>query len=200
MTDLFKEKAKDWDANSKRMQLSRAISGAILEHVAFNTDMDVLDFGAGTGLVTSQIAPLVHTVTAVDISESMLEKLKEKNELKDKVSTICQDITKYPLSQKFDVIVSAMAMHHVEDTKDLLQKLASHLKPGGQIAIADLDTEDGSFHSAGTEGVFHNGFERDSLRASLEEIGFKSVRFVTAHTILGEKGSYPIFLMLGSKS
>lgn len=200
MTDLFKEKAKDWDANSRRMQLSKAISGAILEHVPFNSSMEVLDFGAGTGLVTSQIAPHVHSVTAVDISESMLEKLKEKNELKDKVRTVCQDITQYPLNHQFDVIVSAMAMHHVEDTENLLQQLSNHLKPGGQIALADLDSEDGSFHSEGTEGVYHHGFERDNLQIILEKKGFRDIRFVTAHTIQGEKGVYPIFLMLAFKA
>ena len=40
-----------------------------------------------------------------------------------------------------------MAMHHVEDTAHFLKTLYDHLNPGGFIAVADLDKEDGSFHS-----------------------------------------------------
>jgi len=40
-----------------------------------------MDFGAGTGLITSQVAPLVKKIVAVDISETMLNKLFTKPEL-----------------------------------------------------------------------------------------------------------------------
>ena len=59
MTDLFNEKAKDWDDNEMRTILSSAIGSAILEHVALHDQMRVMDFGAGTGFITSQVAPLV---------------------------------------------------------------------------------------------------------------------------------------------
>ena len=48
MTDLFEDKAKDWDANDRRTMLASAIGGSILEHVQLSEDMTVLDFGAGT--------------------------------------------------------------------------------------------------------------------------------------------------------
>ena len=199
MTDLFKDKAKDWDANSRRVQLSKAISEAIISNVRLNQELNVLDFGAGTGLITSQIAPLVRMITAVDVSQSMLDKLMAKNDLKDKVKVICQDITQEPLGVEYELIVSAMAMHHVQDTEQLIAQLFKHLKPGGQIALADLDAEDGSFHSKGTEGVFHNGFDRQCLQVLMEHQGFKDISFVTAHTVLGDKNSYPIFLALANK-
>ena len=47
MTDLFNEKAKDWDANEMRTILSSAIGSAILEHVSLHDQMRVMDFGAG---------------------------------------------------------------------------------------------------------------------------------------------------------
>ena len=66
MTDLFIEKAKDWDANEMS---SSAIGSAILEQVSLYDHMQVMDFGACTGLITSQVAPLVKKIVAVDISE-----------------------------------------------------------------------------------------------------------------------------------
>lgn len=56
-----------------------------------------------------------------------------------------------------DVIVSAMALHHVKEPSKQLCLFAKALKKGGTIAIADLAKEDGSFHSD-NNGVYHLGF------------------------------------------
>ncbi|MGW8247975.1 MAG: class I SAM-dependent methyltransferase [Acidiferrobacterales bacterium] len=199
MTDLFEEKAQDWDTNDIPRQLSAAIGPAMLKRVAFEPNMAVMDFGAGTGLISGQVATKVGKITAVDISESMLEKLAAKPELKGKVQTVCQDITQKPLDKKFDVIVSAMAMHHVKDTDNLIHTLAAHLNSNGRVALADLDKEDGSFHPENTEGVYHSGFDRDALKSILEKNGFDDIEFVTAHTVEKETGRYPIFLVTATK-
>lgn len=199
MSDLFTEKAKEWDKNEMVLQLSKATSSAILENIEFNNQMQVMDFGAGTGLIASQVAPHVSSITAVDISQSMLDKLVEKIGLKDKVKIICQNIIEQPLNKKFDLIMSAMALHHVKDTSFLIQRFAEHLKPGAKVALADLDAEDGSFHPADIEGVFHDGFEREELKNILEKNGFNNIKFVTAHTVNKETKTYPIFLATATK-
>lgn len=200
MTDLFEEKAKDWDANDMIKALSSAIGASMLENVTFQPTMEVLDFGAGTGLITSQVAARVNKVTAVDVSQAMLDKLTAKQDLNGKVETLCQNIVEQPIGKTFDVIVSAMAMHHVEDTDAMVKSFAEHLKPGAQVALADLDAEDGTFHPEGTEGVFHDGFAREALQAVLEKNGFNSVKFVTAHTIQKEEKTYPVFLTVATKA
>ena len=200
MTDLFEEKAKDWDANERRAKLAFAISASIVEHVPLHEQMTVMDFGAGTGLISTQIAPLVNRIVAADTSKSMLDKLASKPELKGKVEIICQDIIEEPLDARFDLIMSAMTMHHVENTSTLIEKLAEHLNDSGMVALADLDREDGSFHPPDTEGVFHLGFDRDELRTILKSQGFKQVEFFTAHTINGELKDYPVFLLTARKA
>ena len=201
MSDLFSEKAKDWDMNEMVLQLSNATSGAIIENIEFNDQMKVMDFGAGTGLITSQVAPHVDSITAVDISQAMLDELSTKLEgLNGKVQTVCQDITEQPLNMKFDVIMSAMAMHHVKDTNLLIQRFAEHMNPGAQVALADLDAEDGTFHPADIEGVFHDGFDRDNLKGILEKNGFKEIQFNTAHIVNKEVKSYPVFLVTATKN
>ena len=124
MTDLFEAKAQDWDASDRRTRLASAIGSSIREHVPLHERMNVLDFGAGTGLISAQIAPLVNRIVAVDISQSMLDKLAAKSELKGKVETVCQDILEDPLDARFDLIASAMALHHVEDTARLVAQRA----------------------------------------------------------------------------
>ena len=200
MTDLFNEKAKDWDANEMRTMLSSAIGLSILAHVSLHEQMRVMDFGAGTGLISSQVAPLVKKIVAVDISEAMLNKLVAKPELQAKVEIVCQDIIEKPIADNFDLIMSAMSMHHVKDTSKLIQRFSEHLNPGASIALADLDKEDGSFHPEDSEGVFHLGFKRNELQIILEKYGFREVQFVTAHTINKEEKKYPIFLVTATKN
>jgi len=199
MSDLFKEKAIDWDASQMRTQLSSAIGTAILTHTPLDENMAVMDFGAGTGLLASHITPRVKTLAAVDTSESMLEKLVAKPEFHGKVTAICQDITRQPLNSKYDLIISAMTMHHVEDTDNLFATFHKHLVPGGRIALADLDKEDGTFHVAGTEGIFHHGFARDALTILIEKNGFTDIQFYTAHSIERNGKNYPVFLVTATK-
>jgi len=199
MADLFEEKAKDWDVNEMVLALSSAIGSAIKEQVELNETMQVMDFGAGTGLVTAQVAERVGKVTAVDVSQSMLDQLVAKQHLELKVDAVCQNILELPLDTRFDLIVSAMAMHHVEDTNALVRSFAEHLKPGARVALADLDAEDGTFHPADAQGVYHAGFDRSEFQSILENNGFKDVHFVTAHTVNKEGKTYPIFLVTAAK-
>ena len=200
MTDLFEARAADWDANERRTRMAAAIGNAMLEHVELHEDMKVMDFGAGTGLIATRIAPLVEQLVAVDTSPAMLEKLAAKAELEGRVEIVCSDILENPLDTRFDLIVSAMTLHHVEDTSRLLHRFNEQLKPGGMLALADLDREDGSFHPQGTEGIYHFGFERGELAAKLESQGFEQVEFFTAHVIERNDREYPVFLVTASKA
>ena len=200
MSDYFNKRAQDWDADDMVSRLSSAIGLSILEHVPLHQQMDVMDFGAGTGLISSHVAPLVSKILAVDTSEEMLNKLVSKPEFHGKVEALQQNILDQPIDRKFDLIMSAMAVHHVEDTNSLIKIFAEHLKPGAMIALADLDKEDGSFHPQEAEGVFHSGFEREDLQSILDKHGFEDINFVTAHTVRKEEREYPVFLVIARKS
>lgn len=78
MTDLFADKAADWDTRPFPLQLSEGIGAAIAARVPMRPDLTVLDFGAGTGLLAGRIAPNVGSIVAVDISPAMLEQLAAK--------------------------------------------------------------------------------------------------------------------------
>jgi putative AdoMet-dependent methyltransferase len=199
MTDLFVDKAADWDQRPVPMQISEGVGAALSSRVPLSADLTVMDFGAGTGLLSGKLAPQVQKIIAVDVSPAMLEQLSKKPELAGKVETVCQNLLEKPLGRSVDLVVSAMAMHHVDDTRGLLRALFSHLLPGGRVALADLDAEDGTFHPPGTEGVFHAGFDRDALGALLREAGFVDVQFGTACEVSKEDRRYPIFLVTATR-
>lgn len=199
MVDLFEDKAQDWDQRPVPAQISAGVFSVLREAVALSAHQTVMDFGAGTGLLCTKLAPLVERVLAVDVSPAMLAVLAEKLGSARNVEIVCQDILDTPLARQVDLIVSAMAMHHVEDTRALLRACFAQLKDGGQIALADLDTEDGTFHAPGTTGVYHAGFSRNALARLMQEAGFCEPRFRTACRVEKESKSYPIFLVTAQK-
>ena len=87
-----------------------------------------------------------------------------------------------------------MTMHHIKDVKAMFKKFYSMLKSGGFIAIADLDTEDGSFHSVDT-GVEHFGFDREEFINCAKEAGFINCKIEDATTISKSYGDYKVFLL-----
>ena len=197
--DHFKHKSKSWDMSSMRVKNAKSIAGLIVKNIDFKEDMEVMDLGAGTGLLSYFIAPQVAKIIAVDNSPSMLEEFKNKaSEFDSETEILAADISKDGLGRTFDGIISSMTIHHVEDTKALFSKLYAMLNDNGFIAIADLDTEDGSFHSDNT-GVFHYGFEREILENIAKEAGFKEIKFDLASTINKPHATFTVFLMTAIK-
>jgi tRNA (cmo5U34)-methyltransferase len=97
----------------------------------------------------------------------------------------------------FDLITSSMALHHVRDLPALFSQFRSMLRAGGHVALADLDREDGTFHSPDVTDVHHLGFDRADLRAQLAAAGFEDLRDTTAHVHRRHGREYPVFLISG---
>ena len=197
--DFFAEKAKEYDNEQSRTQNVSSIAQTILNEVSFSKKMSIMDFGSGTGLLLSEIAPFVGEITAVDISSSMIAVLKSKKEdIKCTLEIVQLDLTKEPLNKKFDAIISSMTIHHIEDTLALFKKFYSLLKEEGILAIADLDAEDGSFHTEDT-GVFHCGFDRENFVQMVKSVGFQDIKIQNASTIAKPTKDYSVFLITAKK-
>ena len=200
----FNQVASEWDNHPTRVALARAVVDAIGTAGPLRAEMRAMDFGAGTGLVTLGLLASVNNVTAVDASGEMLRVLDEKlRSLRiDNVHTLQCDISRAPLpADQFDLVVSSMVLHHLPDVAHVFQRLRPCLRQGGWIALADLDTEDGSFHSDMT-GVFHKGLDRKDVCRWLEQAGFSDVTARTAHAITrkspdGVTHQYGVFLVTG---
>jgi 2-polyprenyl-3-methyl-5-hydroxy-6-metoxy-1,4-benzoquinol methylase len=129
----------------------------------------------------------------------MLEefKSKEDNFACDTKVLEC-DLSTESIAENFDGIISSMTLHHLEDTTALFRKFYTMLNKDGFIAIADLDSEAGNFHSDNT-GVFHYGFDRQALMLCAKEAGFKDISFSLASTINKPKATFTVFLMMAKK-
>jgi 2-polyprenyl-3-methyl-5-hydroxy-6-metoxy-1,4-benzoquinol methylase len=203
----FDTDAASWEDNPMRVRLAEQIVGAIADQIVLTSDMMVMDFGCGTGLISRRILPFVHSVVGVDSSPGMLEMFKRKAAEGGLGGIGCRLVhidNGDVLSGNYDVVVSGMTLHHVHDPKPLLDQFYQVISPGGYLCIADLDPDDGEFHADAT-GVFHNGFERGFLRQSFIDAGFDVVSQTTATEVAkpsrsGEARRFTVALTVGKKS
>ena len=197
--DYFKHKAKDYEKAVIRQNNIKSVADNILEKITYTKDMHIMDFGSGTGLLTSKIAPFVKAITTIDMSRAMNEVLRAKiDDYPCKVDMLEIDLSKEDIDSKFDGIISSMTIHHVEDLLALFKKLYLMLNNGGTIALADLETENGTFHSDDT-GVFHFGFDKDEFLDIAKEAGFRNLEISTVSVIKKPIGDFAVFLLTGEK-
>jgi 2-polyprenyl-3-methyl-5-hydroxy-6-metoxy-1,4-benzoquinol methylase len=201
----FDKKAATWDENPTRLKLAEDVVQAIRQQVRLLPDMDVLDFGCGTGLLALSLLPSVKSVTGADTSQGMLNVLEAKAKQQSLSNVYMQHLNPGArLLGSYDLIVSSMTLHHIEDIEALLTQLFQTLKPSGRLCVADLDQEQGTFHDDNT-GVFHFGFDRETLRKLFEKAGLSNVRAVTATEIIkpnqkGDLRTFTVLLMVGEKT
>lgn len=200
----FDAKAATWDTPEK-IERAQIMADAILSN---STDIEfesAFEYGCGTGLVSLALRKKIKKIVLADISDGMLDVVQQKikNLQLDNCSAIKLDLTtEPPLPEQFNLIHSLQTLHHIPNTRQIIEVLYGMLKDGGSLFIADLDLEDGSFHGPGFDG--HNGFAREELKNLALTIGFRSVKFrslydIVKPTISGESRTYPLFLMIAAK-
>lgn len=107
-----------------------------------NNEPKILDIGAGTGLLTKFLFEKYPEAefTLIDLSEEMLKVAKNrfKNSPKN-FRYITADYTTHDFNYSFDMVVSSLSIHHLEDKdkEKLYKKIYNILNPGGIFLNAD---------------------------------------------------------------
>ncbi len=197
----FDARAATWDDDPTKVERARAIADAIAREAPLTPSMEALEYGAGTGLVGFMLRSRLADVTLADLSDGMLEVAARKIAAAgdERMRAVKLDLlADPPPDRRYDIVFSAMTLHHIPDTQAILRRFREVLREPGFLCVADLDTEDGSFHGEGFDG--HLGFDREELGAKARAAGFASVRFVTAYEMTkeaaGAQRTFPIFLMI----
>ncbi len=201
----FDSKARQWDDNPVFQERGLKIANAVRKAVPLHREMSALDYGCGTGLLSFPLKDELGAILMADSSGGMLEVVAEKIAAQRvrNMTPVKLDLLVDPLpAQRFDLIITAMTMHHVPDTDRILRVFHDLLNPGGHLCIADLDQEDGSFH--GPEVDVHHGFDQADLGRRTAQAGFADAQFQTVFTITKtrETGTqeYPVFLMAARRA
>jgi ubiquinone/menaquinone biosynthesis C-methylase UbiE len=107
---------------------------------------EVLDFGAGTGNLSLKFAQRGCRVTAVDVSERSLERLRARVAPGQHVATARLAGDRLPFADRsFDVVATYSVLHHVPDYLQAVREMARVLRPGGLVYI-DHEFNDAAWH------------------------------------------------------
>lgn len=129
--------AQQYDTNeNKTRDLEATALRTVLSEKHFQ---NCLEIGCGTGKNTEWLITKAEQVTAVDLSEEMLAKAKQKIS-SDNVNFIQADITQpwYFGDQKFDLVTFSLVLEHIENLNTIFEKISDVLEPQGQIYIGEL--------------------------------------------------------------
>lgn len=199
----FDERAAAWDT-PERIQRAEGVADAMVGAVSIGPGTRAIELGAGTGLlglaIRERVGPArLSELLLTDASTGMLEvaEAKVRTRRLTGVRTLRFDVASEPppAGAPFDLALSLLVLHHVQDTAAALRAIGRLLRPGGWLAISDLDTEDGTFHDPEAEGIHHHGFDRAALRQLAEAAGFVDVGLATAGEFEREGRTYPLFLL-----
>jgi ubiquinone/menaquinone biosynthesis C-methylase UbiE len=166
-------------------------------------EMDILEIGSGTGLITFAVAPAVNKIIAIDSSERMIQLAKEKQEEKHvgDIEFKKGDAVQTGFSAgTFDMVIAVNLLHLIPSPEKALVEMMNVLKEDGKIVLPTY-CHGAGFRSRATSWFMSLfGFR---VRSRWSPGSFR--RFVeSAGLIVGEelqfKGKIPLSYIMATKS
>lgn len=194
--EFFNTKIDEYDITHESfMNTKKELTDNLPENVE-----RVLDLGAGTGLELIELFKKFPNidVTAIDISEKMLERLKERD-FGDKVKIVCGNFFDVDFGNNYDAVISTSALHHflIKDKKQLYEKIYKSLKNGGVFLNSDKIVETNQEEKEAVKFYNENINNKPHIDTPLsieheieilEQVGFKNISVFNV-----EKENYRLF-------
>jgi ubiquinone/menaquinone biosynthesis C-methylase UbiE len=176
----FDAVASEWDSLRTDF-FSERVREVALEALEVKSGSRAADVGAGTGFMTEALLDRGLTVVAVDESPEMLSVLRRKLADAAVDCRVC-DGQSLPLEdESVDYAVANMYLHHVSSPADAISEIMRIVRPGGGVAITDLDAHEFEF----LREEHHDrwlGFSRDDVQRWLQAAGAVDVDIRSAGT------------------
>jgi tRNA (cmo5U34)-methyltransferase len=140
----FEDEAEEFDSIIKKLIPHYGEMVDILASaVPFSKEsaFSMIDLGCGTGTISKAVKDIFPNanITCVDIAGKMLEIAKEK--INGDVVSIQADFNNFEFPGKYDLVVSSLALHHLENDADKMrfyQKIYSAINDGGIFINIDV--------------------------------------------------------------
>ncbi|MDJ0631883.1 MAG: class I SAM-dependent methyltransferase [Xenococcaceae cyanobacterium MO_188.B29] len=130
--DYSKQPIADEAAYQKKLQVTQKY---------FTQDMEVLEFGCGTGSTAIAHAPYVKHIHAIDFSSKMIEIARSKA-IANKIENVTfEQLTIDELSvgeRTLDVVLGLNVLHLLDNKEEVISKVYKMLKPGGVFVTSTV--------------------------------------------------------------
>jgi ubiquinone/menaquinone biosynthesis C-methylase UbiE len=130
----------------------------------------VADLGAGAGYFTLKLATAVEPggkVYAVDIDKDLLEYIEKRLKDPTNIETITASAEDPLLPEKVDLIFTCNTYHHINNRIAYFANARKYLRPGGRVAIIDLDRR------AWLEGLLGHYTPSEVIKREIEQSGYR---------------------------
>jgi len=135
--EAYNNWAEIYDSNENKTRDLEAVAlRKVLTGFQFE---DILEIGCGTGKNTGFLINIARYLTAVDFSEEMLSRAKEKI-ISEQVVFKRADILK-PWTfaeRRYELVTFSLVLEHVENLDEIFRKVAQVTKPGGLVYLGEL--------------------------------------------------------------
>lgn len=135
--EAYNRWAEIYDTNENK---TRDLEAVALKTVLSGQEFEnVLEMGCGTGKNTGWLVSVAHHVTAVDFSEEMIARAKEKI-ISEKVIFRQADILQSWnfADRQYDLVTFSLVLEHVDDLDEIFRKVSQVTKPGGLVYVGEL--------------------------------------------------------------
>lgn len=205
--EYFDGVADQWE-DMRREFFSEAVRDAAIDaamRLRPQTDQDTaLDVGAGSGFISRGLARRNLRVIAVDQSQAMLDALRRKLPAAD--CRLAHEDRLPVEDQSVEYVFANMFLHHVLDPRAMIREMARVLKPGGVMALTDLESHEYDFLQTEQHDRWL-GFKRDEVLRWLQAAGLEQARVdcvgqncCAASCRTDQTACVSIFLAMGKKS
>jgi SAM-dependent methyltransferase len=125
-----------WNWSSPAGQRRWARRCRLFESFLGSHNHRVLEVGCGTGLFTKELAGTDNAIVAIDISERLILKAKERVSFRNVYFAVGNAYETGFKSESFDFIVGCSSLHHL-DLHPALKEFLRILKPGGRVLFTE---------------------------------------------------------------
>jgi 2-polyprenyl-3-methyl-5-hydroxy-6-metoxy-1,4-benzoquinol methylase len=194
MSNEWDEYAENWDVDPEVEEYSIKAFSELLKNINID-DLDVLDFGCGTGALAQLMSPKVKSIVAIDPSTEMIKHLNKKS--LTNVSSISDYLSKELIQSlpefenKFDLIVASSVCGFLPDYETTLSLLKYLLKEDGVYVQWDwLSSDDSS-------GM---GLSERRVKQAFVANGFVNTRVTSPFLMSSSKGNMPVLMAIGQNT
>src|SRR5712664_1376978 len=175
--NYFAQVSPQWDVMRKSFY-GEEVRDAVLNSARISPDDTVLDVGAGTGFLTEAAAMIARKVIALDFSRGMSDEAIAKLG-RGKVEFRIGNVEHMQLpDSSVNVVIGNMVLHHCPHPDMAIAEMARVLKPGGRIAISDLQ-EHGYEWLRKEHADLWLGFRMEDVAMMMKENGLDNVKVDT---------------------